>query len=124
MMKHNLWEALDLLREKGWCQGQAKHPLTGALCMAGAVIAADRGKIVWRDRVENKLLQDTITALHPNRSVGFFSLGDLSVALFNDDPETTWEMVETIMEKAAIRGDEIVDDERGADKRYVLGEHL
>lgn len=114
-MQHKLWEALDILRDKGWCKNVQVNQV-GEHCMAGAVMAAHDmpSGSYWLFLPERRLLDAAVQATHP----GF------TVAGFNDHPDTTWPMVEALMEKAAIRGDELVSDEPTSTYRHSLGEQL
>jgi len=114
-MQHKLWQALDILREMGWTKGQMEDS-SAQHCMAGAIMAAhglDMHDSLWIFLPESQILTKVIDEYHPG----------LSVAGFNDHEDTTWPMVSHMMEKAAIRGDELVDQPTPSN-RNSLGERL
>lgn len=88
-----LWDALDLLRRDGWCKGTAGLPdmpkcIIGAAMCAGADVHDQRAL----DEVACEQYTDRLNheRLRP-------------AAAFNDHPDTTFEDVERVLEKAAIR---------------------
>jgi len=85
--------------------------------MAGAMTHVNglRGS-QWLHLIDKNVVMGTIASLYGKR------YGE-TIASFNDHPETTWAMVEEVMEKAAIRGDELVDEPTQTDWDRV-GEQL
>lgn len=91
MSDTKLWEALELLRRDGWYKGPAmgKAKCTAVACyMAGA----------QRDFA---VVRAVVMEQFPDRGNG-------SIVDFNDHPDTTFEDIELVLTKAAIRRDEAV----------------
>ena len=93
-------KVLDRLREKGWHKGSFGHE-SGPNCIVGAgllseAITADATGY-WGSSPVVHLLVGVI-AEHYNQTGG--------VAHFNDHPDTTFEDVERVLEKAAVKWEE------------------
>lgn len=91
-------EALDLLRRDGWCKGKGFDE-KGRHCIVGAGIS------VHYSAEDALALHAVAREQYPDR-IGWTTLA--SAAAFNDHAETTFEDVERVMEKAALRLDEAV----------------
>lgn len=88
-------ETLALLREKGWCKGAMSRD--GMHCIIGAGFRAHginlEGDIIPLGCVEDELaIRDVLQAQYDQRSIAYF----------NDAEGTTFEMVEAVLEKAAL----------------------
>lgn len=102
-MTNHIRRALEVLARTGW----TKHAFTddgGRHCLQGALYDAYG---VCPDRVSGELAQDvrlvneTIEEQYPER------FGAVGISRFNDHPETTLDDVIRVLEKAAIRKDEL-----------------
>lgn len=91
MSETRIPEALALLREKGWCKNKLDDA-EGRHCLIGALIAVHSAQQTLEYKYDVAATQATITAQH----------GARCVTTFNDDPATTFEMVEAVLEKAAL----------------------
>lgn len=92
-------EGLEVLREKGWCQGAIEDD-KGRKCAIGGLLLTNptTNSLPFLAEITEELFPDRyrISNKHP-------------VAIFNDHPHTTFEDVEAVFEKAAVRWDERVD---------------
>lgn len=107
----NLTKALETLREQGWIKYKLFNK-QGAHCARGALMHAVTGNDdaigmwdIW-DTVskEDRLLNEVARELFPDRYDGMEVGGDL--ICFNNHPDTTFEDVEQVFEKAILREQE------------------
>lgn len=89
-------KVLGRLREKGWIQ-QSYGKREGPNCMRGAASHTIRDV-----RVLYSYALPIIQAEYPGR----VPVGNESIVQFNDHPETTFEDVERVLEKAAVKWEE------------------
>lgn len=99
-------DALDLLRKDGWCKNNLHQP-TGERCAYGALLDVQEGRAF--DLMCD--LGDVASDLFPIRAgfiSGFSGRGRMSGGALqvNNHPDTTFEDIEVIFEKAAIRAAE------------------
>ncbi len=95
MAETRIPEALALLRERGWCKGHLYF--NGAHCIHGALLEAYRVTPCLYKEAPAYAEDDGAV-----RRVVLSHYGEKSLAAFNDDAETTFEMVEAILEKAIL----------------------
>ena len=97
--RNTLIKAAFLLEDKGWCQGafarnavnspcDVRNPNAAAHCMLGAVLKIDP----MPNHIVRKKLYSSLC-----ESAGI----DTGLATFNDDPDTTKEMVTQVLLEAA-----------------------
>lgn len=91
-------EALDLLRRDGWCKGKQEDE-RGRHCIVGAAhcVGAYQEDFIALDAVAEQQYLDRVGS-------GLL----VPAAALNDHPDTTFEDIERVMEKAALRLDEAV----------------
>ena len=109
-MSNRIRAALEILARRGWAQGSftddvGRHCIQGALYEAHC-IDPDVYERVWRPLTppllaDMGLVNEVIEAEYPER------YGAVGVSRFNDHPETTVDDVVRVLEKAAVRRDEI-----------------
>jgi hypothetical protein len=80
------YRAIALLQNQGWTQGVMCHPLTGRHCIMGAIIESTHR---YTDLIGKVFV------------VAEGMLGT-SIAVWNDDPERTFEEVIAFMERLAV----------------------
>lgn len=97
MSETRIPEALALLREKGWCKGALSDD-EGRHCIMGAGFRVHGIELAPHRPITKECLEDE----HAIREVLLAQHGTRHIAVFNDDPATTFEMVEAILEKAAL----------------------
>lgn len=103
-MTNHIRRALEVLASTGW----TKHAFTddgGRHCLQGALYDAyglcpDKvtGELADDVRIVNQMIEEQ----YPDR------FGAVGISRFNDHPETTLEDVVRVLEKAAIRKDELL----------------
>ncbi len=110
-MTNTIQEAIRVLSRKGWAKdtftdGTGRHCLQGALYEAHGVCPLDSrnvGRAVTGELAADvRLVNEVIRDQFPER------VGAVGISRFNDHPETTLDDVIRVMEKAAIRKDELV----------------
>jgi hypothetical protein len=103
-------QAIDVLAARGWTKGaftdlSGRHCLQGALYEAHGVCPLRRGSVVGplpsALAADVRLVNDVVEANYPER------FGGVGVSRFNDHPETTVDDVVLVLEKAAVRRDEL-----------------
>ena len=108
-MTNTLREAIRVLSRAGWTKdaftdGGGRHCLQGALYEAYGQCPFDSGQLNVRlspEMAEDvRLVNEVIEAQFTER------YGGVGISRFNDHPDTTWEDVVLVMEKAALRKDE------------------
>ena len=109
-MANRIREALELLARRGWTKGRftdddGRHCLQGALYEAHGCrprTVGHLGRTLSGELADDvRLLNETIAAEYPDR------LGAVGISRFNDHPETTVEDVVRVLEKTAVRRDEL-----------------
>jgi hypothetical protein len=121
-----LREVLTLLREGGWIKGDLVDPVTGAVCLRGAVNCAHFGDVhggvfgcepLSPDALADiRALANVIDAQYPERVKNLdvyvplgtdYALEELIVLQkipeFNDHSDTVFEDIEIVSEKAAVQ---------------------
>lgn len=110
-MGNRIWDAIDILRRGGWTKNTftdegGRHCLQGALHEAHGLRPFDErhvGLPVSEELASDvRLVNEVIHAQFPERA------GGVGVSRFNDHPSTTVDDVVRVMEKAAVRRDELV----------------
>lgn len=110
-MTNRIREAIDILARAGWTKNSftdeaGRHCLQGALYEAHGLrpFTDDHvGVPVGRELADDiRLVNEVVRAEFPER------VGGVGASRFNDDPLTTGEEVVRIMEKAAVRRDELL----------------
>lgn len=108
-------KAIEVLAERGWGKGAYLEPHTGNVCGLGAIAIAvgmndcdiNRGTLFNPPAefdAHRKHLDDIATEQFPDRiGTGWFGFFG-----FNDHPDTNIEDVLLVLEKAAVRADEVV----------------
>lgn len=100
MSDNPFYRAIEVLRERGWHQGDLADE-HGAVCALGAYHVAQTGSLSrW---------VTLLSLLRPGVWRGYVLLDDLAYAehgeeliTFNDDPSTSYEDVELLLKKAAV----------------------
>lgn len=84
--------ALAILRERGWCQGAWVSD--GVPCLLAAIyLASDPSTWQLNDQIDDETaVRDVLEAQYATRKI----------PQFNDNPSTTFEMVEAVLEKAIL----------------------
>lgn len=108
-MANRIREAIEVLARRGWTQGTftdetGRHCLQGALYEAHGCQPRKPGHCTTADAhvaADLRLVNETIAAEYPDR------VGAVGVSRFNDHPETTIDDVVRVLEKSAIRRDEM-----------------
>lgn len=104
-------QAIEVLAGRGWTQGAftdegGRHCLQGALYEAHGVCPLRRGSVVGPLppdlAADVALVNEVVGANYPER------FGGVGVSRFNDHPETTVDDVVRVLEKAAVRRDEVL----------------
>ncbi|MDP9387867.1 MAG: hypothetical protein M3Q48_08040 [Actinomycetota bacterium] len=104
-------QAIDVLAARGWTKGvftdlSGRHCLQGALYEAHGVCPLRRGSVVGplpsELAADVRLVNEVVEANYPER------FGGVGVSRFNDHPETTVDDVVLVLEKAAVRRDELL----------------
>jgi hypothetical protein len=94
MMMNPFTEALRVLDERGWYQGEVEGPDGRGLCAVGALMEAAPGH-GWE------------ASLWVERTFGLRETSGLvGLAAFNDDPSTTEEDVRLLFKHAVVAWDE------------------
>ena len=110
-MANRIREAIELLARRGWTQGtftgeDGSHCLQGALYEAHGCVPRRPGALghtLTGDLADDiRLVNATIAAEYPER------VGAVGISRFNDHPETTVDDVIRVLEKSAVRRDEVV----------------
>lgn len=111
-MSNRIRAALELLARTGWVKGHfsdedGRHCLQGALYEVHGCqprVPGHLGRTVDGDLAADlQLLNEIIAAEYPER------MGAVGVSRFNDHADTTLEDVVRVLEKSALRRDEIVE---------------
>ena len=92
-------KVLDRLREKGWIKG--RYHMDESSCLLGAAMM--ERAVYWFScglTANNTLIVSIIESQYPDR-IEFGVVPD-----FNDHPDTTFEDVEKVLEKAAVKWEE------------------
>lgn len=97
-------KAIDVLRERGWHQGDFESSHDGSVCAVGALGVACVGNASWL--AENQgdwtpVMKTLRTVLQPDDPSTFF------IPDWNDDPERTVEDVILALKMAAVEWDGI-----------------
>ena len=107
-MANRIREAIELLASRGWTQGRFSDD-GGSVCLQGALYEAYGcmprrfGEAVTGDLADDiRLVNATIAAEYPER------YGAVGISRFNDHAETTVDDVVRVLEKSALRRDELV----------------
>lgn len=105
-------EAISVLARRGWTKdaftdGDGRHCLQGALYEAYGVNASDcahhmRLRLAGELAADMRLVNDIVASEYPDR------FGGVGASRFNDHPETTVDDVVRVLEKAAVRRDELI----------------
>lgn len=92
--------------QRGWIKGQSSDG-QGKFCMSGAMYCVTAGGDAFQHAV--KALDEVVLEQFPDRVhiVDGRNLLGMATICFNDNAETTKEEVLAVMEKAAIKLDEI-----------------
>ena len=104
-MTNHIRSAIAVLARTGW----TKHAFTddnGQHCLQGALYDAYGlcpSRVTGELAADVRLLNQTIEEQYPER------FGAVGISRFNDHPETTLEDVIRVLEKAAVRKDELLD---------------
>lgn len=104
-----LWKALDIMRERGLAKCMLEDA-EGHVCMNGAINTVLTGSpTVWaflsaEASTARTMLSEVAEELFPDRTSEIAGCP----ASFNNHPLTTQAEVEMVMEKAAIRQDEVL----------------
>lgn len=93
------------LLTRGWCQGDTENPVTGEVCVMGAMakawLSARPGPFVFRDdsacRPAAKILRDLVPPI-PSKALNMQKLNP--VAWWNDEPGRTPEEVLALFDAA------------------------
>lgn len=111
-MANRIREAIEVLARRGWTQGaftdeQGRHCLQGALYEAHGCTPRQHGRLTRTSTngditADIRLVNDIIAAEYPER------VGAVGVSRFNDHPDTTIDDVVRVLEKSAIRRDELI----------------
>lgn len=107
-MANRIREAIQLLASRGWTQGnftdeRGSHCLQGALHEAYGCTPRKPGEAVTADLADDiRLVNEVIAAEYPDR------FGAVGISRFNDHPETTVDDIVRVLEKSALRRDELV----------------
>lgn len=109
-MANRIREAIEVLARRGWTQGAftddaGRHCLQGALYEAYGCQPRRPGQHSTTHAhvtADLSLVNEIIAAEYPDR------VGAVGISRFNDHPETTIDDVVRVLEKSAIRRDEIV----------------
>ncbi|MEO6120535.1 MAG: hypothetical protein ABIW46_00485 [Acidimicrobiales bacterium] len=111
-MVNKIREAIGVLANRGWTKNaftdsDGRHCLQGALYEAYGVTSCDRPhhrqlKMAGELAADMRLVNDIIAGEYPDR------FGGVGASRFNDHPETTVDDVVRVLEKAAVRRDELV----------------
>lgn len=109
-----LWDALDRLDEgRKWGKGSGNKD--GKRCILGAIGNSDTGDYIscvihtlgGMDAAE--VVADVVRSQFPDRLMPHPDITCISICRqFNDDPDTEWNDVSLVLEKAAIRQDEVL----------------
>ncbi len=111
-----LWEALDTLRERGWFQGSSvcqgatsggKSVGSGSSCLYIALSIAHSEEETAAYRRDMETLREVCLEQFPERTDPL-SIRETTLIQVNNHSDTTYRDVETLLEKAAIRSDEIL----------------
>lgn len=109
-MANRIREAIALLASRGWTQGRfvddgGSHCLQGALYAAYGCTPRRPGETVTGLLAADiRLINETIAAEYPER------YGAVGISRFNDHPATTIDDVVRVLEKSALRRDEVLPD--------------
>lgn len=109
-MANRIRHAIELLASRGWTQGRftgdgGAHCLQGALYAAHGCTPRRPGEVVAGDlSADIRLVNETIAAEYPDR------FGAVGISRFNDHPDTTVDDVVRVLEKSALRRDELIAD--------------
>lgn len=110
-MTNVLRDALDILHQRGWHQGDVESKRNGGVCILGAcgLAARSESEFGWAfaHEPEGKVLMDTIRELYPERYREHLDESE-NIWGFNDNEETVQADVETVLDKAAVRWEERV----------------
>ncbi len=111
-----IWEALDTLRERGWFQGSStcqgtssayKQVKNGTTCLYIALMLAHGDEWSEAYRRDMDVLRGVCLEYFPERA-DLDSKAETTIIQVNNHPDTTYGDVETLLEKAAIRSDEVL----------------
>ena len=110
-MHNRIREALGLLARNGWVKGRFSDE-EGRHCLQGALYEAHQcqprtpgrlGRSLPGELADDiRLVNETVAAQYPDR------VGAVGVSRFNDHPDTTIDDIVRVLEKAAVRRDELV----------------
>ena len=106
-------KALEALRSSGWSKGRYVAP-DGSHCMLGALNVAlglPDEYVLGTSHPAHTAIANVVAEQYPDRACFYRQVDnswDLSVATFNDDPDTTFDDIKLVLEKAAIALDEVV----------------
>ena len=111
-MANRIREAIEVLARRGWTQGaftddSGRHCLQGALYEAYGCQPRQHGRLTRTTTnaditADVRLVNEVIAAEYPDR------VGAVGISRFNDHPETTIDDVVRVLEKSAIKRDELV----------------
>lgn len=111
-MTSKLWETLDYLASRGWHKG-GFEAADGGMCMLGANRWVHCGTtsilhpgLEDATRTDTEAMMAVIVEQFPDRIRSNSSI--YQVADFNNHKDTTFEDVQRVLEKAAIRTDEVL----------------
>lgn len=110
-MTTRLWEVLDDIRANGWVQGAFEAP-NGAACLVGAmnrVYYQQESNIYGESYVHDyRALADVIAEQYPLVAHQARRIKGNLLPYFNDARGRTQAEVETVIEKAAVKRDEVI----------------
>jgi hypothetical protein len=109
-----LWEALDILQERGLAKRKLIDPDTGAVCARGALLMATTGTLNMgyyaQCASDDRILGETARELFRGRVRDMDAVGlQFDIVDFNNHPDTTLADMVQVFEKTAIRGDEVLN---------------
>lgn len=98
-------ELLERLRTHGWCKGTYGTG-SGPNCILGAWKAVEAEKQgIYQNRVRGAFVNPCVKIIN---SVLDEQYGHADIPFFNDSLDTTFEDVETVLEKAQVRWNESI----------------
>jgi hypothetical protein len=107
--------ALERMRSRGWGKGRAAGAAHSQLskrhCVGTALLAAINGQTCWADEEVRaaafRHVKAVIEEQYPGQCLSYDGpAAEVSIPVWNDQPERTFIEVEAVMEKAALRAAE------------------